>query len=658
MCGFAGVLGDRSRVDASQVSKSLQHRGPDGEGCWSDADVLLVHRRLAVVGLDAGGAQPAVSKSGRFVLLFNGEIYNHRRIREQSLAAWEWIGASDTETLLVALEKLGVRACVDLLVGMFAFALWDRQERCLTLVRDRIGEKPLYVAELPDRIVFASEMSALQLAAGQSLRLRSSGLLHLLELGSERRGGTMLENVHTVPSGAFITISWDDRSAYETRYWTSSPRVRGRANQNRTIRDTEAIRTVDATLAGTVRDQMIADVPVGAFLSGGIDSTLIVAKMMEVSSTPVRTYSIGFDAPTHNEAPYAAKVAEQLGTDHREHYVTDDDLLELVPRLPTIGGVPFADPSLLPTLLVAMLARRDVTVALSGDGADELFAGYNRYAVSQRLERIPSALRRLTAAGIRPLDFPAALPWLERAAGGDQIPGRQKFDLTSTRLRILRAALVGRTPEERYEHLLRAPRALSLMDHSLRSDAVRDSFEQPHHPFPSHLDRMLLMDLEGYLPDDILVKVDRAAMHVSLETRMPFLDHRLVELAWSLPERMLVRDGVTKWVLRRILVRHVDPSLTERPKAGFGVPLGSWLRGTLRPWAEQLLSPACIQQFGLLEVVAVRRLWAEHVTGIVDRSRELWPVLMLQGWLEAVGSDRFGGFELPAHAGIRGVPRS
>jgi asparagine synthase (glutamine-hydrolysing) len=397
------------------------------------------------------------------------------------------------------------------------------------------------------------------------------------------------------------------------------------------VGDEEAIELIDHTLTEAVRGQLMSEVPLGAFLSGGVDSSLVVAKMVEASDAPVRTFSIGFESKDHDEAPYARAIAGLLGTSHTERYVTQDDLLALAPTLPFIGGEPFADPSMLPTLLVCALARQHVTVSLSGDGADELFAGYDRYRLSSALKRLPSTVRTLIGAGVRVADHEWFRPLFERSRRGERRPGEHKMQLTSTRLRMLRRALVGPDPEDRYLALLRSPLLSPLVRASLPES--RPAWGNGAFADLDHLDAMLATDMQGYLVDDILVKVDRAAMHVSLETRMPFLDHRVVEAAWRLPHRMLVRDGRTKWVLREILARYVPPELTERPKAGFGVPLAAWLRGPLRPWAEELLAAGRLDEHGLLETSAVRLLWDEHRQGRADRSRELWPILMFQGWI-------------------------
>lgn len=631
MCGIAGVVG-RTRVDALRIGANLRHRGPDGGGVWADDDAWLIHRRLAVVGLGDAGTQPMPSASGRRVLVFNGEIYNFAEIRSSLEALGVvWRGGSDSEVLIEAIDAWGVGEALRRVAGMFAFAVWDRAARRLTLARDRLGEKPLYFVRTSDTFVFASELSSLTAVKAERLGaddVDSESLEDVLRYGYTRGARSILRNVQKLPPASMLEVDAEDLGEVGSPFTYWSLGVNVASPRNRGLSDAAAVKSIDEALTVSVRQQMLADVPLGAFLSGGVDSSLVVAKMVEVSEAPVRTFSIGFENPDFDEAPYARAVAAELGTIHTQKYVSEDDLLASVPELPFVGGEPFADPSLLPTLLVCALAREQVTVALSGDGADELFAGYDRYPLSLRVEGIPRLLRRKIGLGVGILEGIAPWATIEARAKGDRNPGRHKWDLTSSRMRMLRKALVGATPEERYHGLLQSP---------FGGENAQEGPGQVDHsrswPSVSHLDAMLLDDLQGYLVDDILVKVDRAAMHVSLETRMPFLDHRVVEAAWTLPDRMLIRDGRRKWVLREILKRYVPPSLTDRPKAGFGVPLAAWLRGPLRPWAEELLSEGRLAEHGLLEVAAVRRLWDDHVVRGVDRSRELWPVLMFQGWL-------------------------
>lgn len=458
--------------------------------------------------------------------------------------------------------------------------------------------------------------------------------MDLVNLGATAER-SIVRGISKLPPGSFLTWCADDLDGPVVndpklkRYWPA-PWVTG-CRRDASLCDSAGIELIDNAVTEAVAGQLMSEMPLGAFLSGGIDSSLIVAKMVEASDAPVRTFSIGFESKDYDEAPYAKEIAALLGTVHTERYVTQDDLLALAPTLPFIGGEPFADPSMLPTLIGCALAREHVTVALSGDGADELVAGYDRYRLFSSLERIPSAVRTLIGTGVWIADRQWLWPVFERSTRGERRPGEHKMQLTSSRLRMLRRALDDPEPVHRYSALLRSPLLRPLVRASLPKSPPTwgvGAFDGL-----SHLDAMLASNLQGYLADDILVKVDRAAMHVSLETRMPFLDHRVVEAAWRLPHRMLVRDGRTKWVLREILSRYVPPQLTERPKAGFGVPLAAWLRGPLRPWAEELLAVGALEEHGLLETEAVRRLWGELVGGRADRSRELWAVIMFQGWI-------------------------
>ncbi len=569
----------------------------------------------------------------------------------------QWRGSSDSETLVEALEAFGVEASLDRLVGMFAFALWDRRDRRLVLARDRLGEKPLYFSRSDQGITFASELAPLRVLLGDGARpeareIDAQALAQLVGLGATLGQSSIIRGISKLPPGCTMTWDSDDLDAPATvdtkprRYWPMPWTGAAGGLRDASLGDAAAIELIDRAITDAVSGQLMAEVPLGAFLSGGIDSTLVVAKMAEASATPVRTFSIGFESADHDEAPYAKEIARQLGTLHTERYVTQDDLLALAPMLPFVGGEPFADPSMLPTLLVCALAREHVTVALSGDGADELFAGYDRYRLSSSIERVPSVARTLIGAGVRIAELRWFRPIFERSRRGAQRPGEHKMQLTSSRLRMLRRALLAPDPEDRYHALLRSPLLRSLVrvpmpeSHALTGAGAFADLD--------HLDAMLATDLQGYLVDDILVKVDRAAMHVSLETRMPFLDHRVVEAAWRLPHRMLVRDGRTKWVLREILARYVSPELTERPKAGFGVPLAPWLRGPLRPWAEELISVGALEEHGLLETDEVRRLWREHSQREADRSRELWPILMFQGWINGTPEERQAS--IPAEA--------
>ena len=615
MCGIAGVVGPAAAdlTLARRMSSCLSHRGPDDNGAWSAGPVSLAHRRLAVLGLGEVGAQPMHSSSGRFTIVHNGEIYNHLELRaalEASGRAPAWRGASDTETLLAGLQAWGLEPLLERCVGMFAFAIHDRDERTLTLVRDRIGEKPLYWARSERSLLFASQPSALRAAAGFSPTLDPDALAEFLRHGQVPGSRTIHREVREVEPGTFIRVSATADTSTEpdiVTWWSFDAVARsGLANplheDDRTITD-----RVAAAVEQAVHSQLLAEVPLGAFLSGGIDSSLVVATMRRLSSGPVRTFTIGFAERDHDESAHARAVAQHLGTDHTEMLVSSEDALAVIPDLPRIYDEPFADSSQIPTVLVSRLARAHVTVALSGDGGDELFGGYERYAILERHARTPRLVAMSGAALL-------ALRGRRRDARTARSLGRGAATvarrLLSEGVFIEELVPNANHRETKQRFLARWERTEGLGGLTARSMAL---------------------DTVSYLSDDILHKVDRAAMSVALETRVPLLDHRLVALSWRLPHSAKVRDGVGKWVMREILAREVPRPLFERPKAGFAVPLGPWLRGTLAGWAEGLLSPDALDQ-DLLDVGVVRRLWAQHRSGHEDLSRDLWPLLMFQAW--------------------------
>ncbi len=667
MCGIAGWFGgDVARDEASlrdlgrDMSDAIHHRGPDAGGVWVDdaLPLVLAHRRLSIIDLSPAGAQPMLSHGGRYVVSFNGEIYNFRALRSRLEAGGATFrGHSDTEVLLAAVEAWGVRETLALLEGMFAFALWDRQARELTLARDRIGEKPLYWGRVGGGLAFASELSSLRRVPGFDAGIDRDVVAQYLQLGYVPEPWSIQRGVYKLPPGCFVVldeaaargrrrvdaaeISRDGRDA-PARYWSAAEVVReGVASRHADTRsDDEVLADVETTIGAVVDEQMVADVPLGAFLSGGIDSSTVVALMAARSERPVRTFTIGFEEAAWSEAEAAAAIAHHLGTDHTERTLSAADALAVIDEMPTVYSEPFADSSQLPTLLVARVAREHVTVVLSGDGGDELFCGYNRYRFAEKAwrtsRRLPAPVRRLGARGLRAVPPPA---W-DAAAGG------------------LRDALgrIGRTPG-----VLRQPNIggkAHKMGMCLASESVGEMYRglvstwdgaadivPGAHALPSPLDvanapgglidQFMAWDLVTYLPGDILDKVDRAAMAVSLETRLPLLDRRVAEMAWRLPERARVRDGQAKWALRQVLYRHVPRALIDRPKMGFSVPVAAWLRGPLRSWADGLLDEARLRDQGLLDAGAVQTRWREHRDGRRDHAAGLWAVLMLQSWLEA-----------------------
>lgn len=644
MCGVAGLWAGPDRIAdaellrrAEAMAATLIQRGPDGSGCWSDpeAGLALAHRRLAVVDLTDAGAQPMNSVCGRYVLSFNGEIYNHSELRRglEQRGIGGWRGHSDTETLLALIAADGLAAALVACVGAFAIALWDRRERCLQLARDRLGEKPLYYGWCGPvgarALLFASEMKAFHAAPGFEARIDPAALTLYLRSNTVPSPYSILRDVFKVRPGHIVTF--DENSlragggASDTRrYWDLAQII---AKPLTPIDEHEAEAQLEHLLLGSVRQQILADVPVGAFLSGGVDSSLITALMARISASRVRTFTIGFEHAGFDEAPYARAVAQHLGTDHTELYLGPAAVRAEIPALADIYDEPFADSSQLPTLLVSRLARRDVAVALSGDAGDELFCGYNRYLVPERgyaaMRALPPTLRKLAAAGIL-----AVPPTLWDRIGQVPMAGTKLAKVA----RMLRGPLDTRTiyrasSEEWGEGLplVRAELVASPVD---LTPAVRHTPEEA----------MMQWDMTGYLTDDILVKVDRASMASSLEVRVPMLDHRLVEFAWSLPLDLKKRDGRGKWLLRKVLSRHVPDALIDRPKAGFAVPVGAWLRSDLREWAQDLLSEQALRVAAPFDPTPIRRRWQQHCAGTHDWTGSLWGVLMFQAWARRWGA--------------------
>jgi asparagine synthase (glutamine-hydrolysing) len=610
----------------------LAHRGPDDGGIWCDAAARLSlgFRRLAIVDVSPLGHQPMTSKTGRFTIVFNGEIYNHLDLR-QNLPGVSWKGGSDTETLLACIEEWGIYTALQRAVGMFAFAVWDRQERALFLARDRLGEKPLYYGHLPGGdFVFASELKALKAHARWLGAIDRTALSTFMQFAAVPDPLSIFEGINKLMPSHVLEVR-EGRPSVCKRYWAldqADDHVVAIPEEG----EAAAIDRLDSLLTQSVQQQMMADVPIGAFLSGGIDSSTIVALMCKASAANVRTFSVGFEELGFDEAPHARKVAKHLGTIHSEEYVTAKQALDVVPRLPAIYDEPFADSSQIPTFLLCGSARRDVTVALTGDGADELFAGYDRYKVAATIwplvSRVPLPIRRGLGKVIRSL--PATISEHLARPVNLMKPG---WGLNADRLhKFAESVLVSPTAESLYLSLLSSwpdPEAI-VAGHAPTQRPVLNG----HFAKTTLVDAMCWSDLENYLPNDILVKVDRAAMAVSLETRAPFLDHRVVRFSRMLPLNQRVRDGRQKWILRQVLERYVPRSLIERPKQGFGVPIGLWLRGALREWAEHLLDERKLAEGGLLNPGPIRQKWREHLAGKHNWQLPLWTVLMFQAWRE------------------------
>jgi asparagine synthase (glutamine-hydrolysing) len=652
MCGIAGFVEPRAsrsaaelQATATAMALAIRHRGPDDAGSWADerTGVALGHRRLSVIDLSPAGHQPMVSASGRFAIVFNGEIYDYQDLRaELESQGVAFRGHSDTEVLLEAIERWGLVPALQRTIGMFAFALWDAKDRVLHLARDRMGEKPLYHGFAGGDFLFASETKALRAHPSFTGGLDRDTLALFLRLAYVPAPHCVFEGFRQLPPGCTLSLPHSALVAgpaacaahVPAPYWSLREAARAGLADPFTGTVEEAVDELERLLRDAVRRQVVSDVPLGAFLSGGIDSSTVVALMAVQSTEPVRTFTMSFREKDHDEALFARAIARHLGTRHEEQVVTPEEALAVIPQLPEIWDEPFADPSQVPTFMVARLARRHVTVSLSGDGGDELFGGYSRYVWARNIGRVlavlPPSLRAASGRAVKAVPERAWSSVL--SALGTVVPP------------VARRANAGEKVH-RLADLLALPEArdvyLRLVSHWLDPSALVPGAREPgtaltpgdvEPPWRDPVERMQLVDSLTYLPDDILVKVDRAAMAVSLESRVPLLDHRVVEFAWRLPPQWKVRDGRGKWILRQVLKRHVPPRLWERPKAGFGVPIETWLRGPLRDWAESLLSERSLTADGLLDPRPIRDAWKEHLEGRRPHHYRLWNVLMLQAW--------------------------
>lgn len=640
MCGIAGMVdwraatsADALRSIADAMIETVRHRGPDAGDVWVEAEggVALGQRRLAIIDLSPGGAQPMHSADRRFVITFNGEIYNYRDIRRELQAAGHSMRSdSDTEVLLEACALWGVEAAIERAIGMFAFALWDRKTRSLTLARDRLGIKPLYYAASPERILFASQLKAFRPAPHWKPTIDEDAVVGYLRHAYIAQPRTIYREAEKLAPGHILTLREGSTPSPKCFWDLRGIAVAGQRRNDPVPDPREAADRLDALLRDSVKLRMIADVPLGAFLSGGIDSSTVVALMQAQSTRAVKTFSIGFHESGYDEAQCAKQVAAHLGTDHTEFYVEPRHALDVIPHLADWFDEPFADPSQIPTYLVSELTRKHVTVALSGDGGDELFAGYNRYVWAERLARavnlVPRPLRGASAAALRAL---APQTW-NRLFGF--VPAAWRPALPGDKLHKITTLLDNPQPDAIYRR---------LVSQWERPEEVAAAGREPRGPmwdptiardFRDLVPRMQFLDMITYLPDDILTKVDRATMAVGLEGRVPLLDHRVVAYSWSLPLEFKLRGGRSKWLLRQVLDRYVPRSLIDRPKMGFGVPIDAWLRGPLREWAESLLAPARLASDGFVRVEPVRRAWREHLEGSRNWQYPLWTVLMLQAW--------------------------
>jgi asparagine synthase (glutamine-hydrolysing) len=647
MCGFAGLFhadaprGEALIQQASRMAELVQHRGPDDAAEWADPTgrVALAFRRLAILDLSTAGRQPMTSMSGRYVMVFNGEVYNFADIRARlNIPDTAFRGTSDSEVILAAFDKLGVTGALERMIGMFAVALWDRRDEELWLIRDRMGIKPLYVASTSRGVAFASQLGALTRAPGFNHALDSAALASYLRYLFIPGRATPFQHVQKVPPGHYLRIRDPRQPLPEPEpFWTTDASRTGPDRQFAVDRDEDGVVTsLEALLTEAVNMRMVADVPVGALLSGGVDSSLVVALMQRSANRPVRTFTVGFGQSEHDESNHARAVAEHLGTDHVELQVSGDDALALVPNLAGIFDEPLANPSQIPTQLVSRLARQSVVVALSGDGGDELFGGYNRYTAGPRAVRrvsmIPRIPRRWLGAAFRAVPVRS---W-DRVLGV-RMPNGRPLRLAGQKAHKIARMLSADSPADMYHTLLSAwddPERF-LASAPAAADPIRRMLDSTADPVD--LDAMMYLDQLFYLPDDLLQKVDRASMSVGLEVRVPILDHRVVERSWTLPSHYKVRGGDSKWILRAILDRHVPRRLVERPKTGFSVPVDSWLAGELRPWAEDLLLSDSPGKGALLNHGEITKAWRQFLGGRTEYALGLWSVVMLEAWLRHWG---------------------
>ena len=632
------------------MTNALDHRGPDDMGTWIDSQASLAfgHRRLSILDLSDAGHQPMHSKNGHLILVFNGEIYNHLELRLQlekhQKFSGAWCSSSDTETLLTAIECWGLESALKKSTGMFALALWDKRVQELSLARDRLGEKPLYYGWVDNSFVFASELKSLKQHPNFQNPLNREAIKEFFRFNYVPAPLSIYQNIYKLEPGNILKSKSQelrDFSVTKIPYWSLSEVV-STAKNNLITDKKSGLDAVESQLKKSINQQMLSDVPLGAFLSGGIDSSLIVSLMQEQSTSKIKTFTIGFENAAFDESPYAKKVAEHLGTDHNELLVTSKETMEVIPSLPHIYDEPFADSSQIPTYLVCKAAKQGVTVALSGDAGDEIFGGYNRYfwapQIWKKISWLPYSGRKILGKSLSSIPVKhwnkigSGINFLKKGSNGISSLG-DKVHKLSSRLENVE------TLKDLYLSLVTEFQDINkiVIDESplgINSSLINFDSYLPDIQNMSSSSLMMFCDTLSYLPDDILCKVDRAAMANSLETRAPFLDHRLIEIAWSLPENQKFNKSRGKLPLRKILEKFVPNELIDRPKAGFGIPVGEWLRGPLRPWAEELLDPIKIQDAGYLHYEPIQKIWHQHLSGNYDWTPRIWSVLMFQAWLE------------------------
>lgn len=650
MCGIAGIVSP-SQIDSESINKMcnvIKHRGPDDSGIWVDEKshfLAFGHRRLSILDLSSHGHQPMISPSGRFVMAFNGEIYNFSYLKkqvEETSGFTAWNGYSDTEFLLASFEKFGIKNTLKKVHGMFAISVFDRDTEKLYLTRDRMGEKPLYYGKIDNTFYFCSELKSIKEVLKNQLKIFKDALSLYIRHGYIPSPWSIYENIYKLQPGHILELDCTNISEQTINpheavpYWDIYEEASKRESNLFSGTDKNAVDKLETLLTQSVSKKMITDVPLGSFLSGGYDSSLITALMQKQSTGPVRSFSIGFDIPGYNEALHAKAVAKHLGTSHTELYIQSQDALDVIPKLPTMYCEPFADSSQIPTYLVSKMTREYVTVALSGDGGDELFCGYSRYFwainIWKKIHRYPPAIRQIfvkIVTQIPPKKWNNTLKFLIKF-----LPYKFQYPLPGDKLHKLAGILGSLDVEDVYYRLTSAIQDPSeLLKHSTEAlSALTDPKRKA--PLSNSIDKMMFTDMVSYLPDDILCKVDRAGMAVSLETRIPFLDHSVVEFALGLPQNFKIRNGNGKWIVKELTHRHIPKTLMERPKMGFGVPIDSWLRGPLKEWAAQLLSKKKLDDQGYFNTNRVIKMWNEHISAERNWSHQLWIILMFQEWLE------------------------
>ena len=649
MCGFAGFmpsqeLKPKSSLIIKEMIEAIHHRGPDGSGTWqaTDGTISLGHKRLAIVDLSNAGHQPMQSYDNHFTIVFNGEIYNHLELREKLSISLNknflWQGSSDTETLLTAITEWGLEAALKSSVGMFAFALWDHKDEKLILARDRMGEKPLYFGKTNDSFIFSSELKSITQFPNFNNQVSKRGLREYLKYNYIPAPWSIYDGIFKLIPGSYAIVTKDHQIKFKN-FWSIED-IFSKGKKESFKNYNEAVQSIEKSLNEAISLQMMADVPLGAFLSGGIDSSTIAAIMQSQSNDPIKTFTIAFENPSYNEAPFAREIAKYLGTDHQEILVTDNEAKEIIPKLSTMYDEPFADSSQIPTHLVCKAARQHVTVALSGDAADELFGGYNRYTwtpiIWSKFSWMPFIIRRILGKIIQ--FVPPSLVNLFEDWVNLLLPEKKKMKRSSDKFHKIGSSLeFSKTLNEFCHHFAlvwQNPDEIINMKNSedIYSDLSQNKTQ--NYIAQDEISQMMFDDLISYLPDDILCKVDRAAMSVSLETRVPFLDHRLVEISSRVPLSMKIRSSQGKYILREILYKHIPPELIDRPKAGFAIPVGDWIKGPLREWAEKLLDPIRIKNEGFFNVQQIQKMWRQHQSGKHDWTSKLWGILIFQSWLE------------------------